>query len=269
MQLKSLCPTRWTARTASIDAIIKDYDLLLEVLEEIHATTKDEYGLKAGGLLHSLEKFNTLFGLKLSHLIFSAAEQVSLTLQKKATVLQEALVAVDAAKAYVTRIRSDGNFDLFYKEATKFAHDHKITAPELPRYKRQPARLEDGGDPHIFTSPEAYYRRLYFEACDLIHNELEERFSHQHTHSIILIENLLLNAANGNTYQTYIDQVKQSPYKDDVNFDDLTRHLLILQDIIKKADPAIKKVTSIQTLCDAMNTTDTFKEMLPSVHQLL
>ena len=118
---------------------------------------------------------------------------------------------------------------------------------------------------------------MYFEPCDLILNELEERFSHQHTHSIILIENLL---ANGNSYQTYIDQMKQSPYKDDVSFeqspykddvsfDALTRHLPILQDIIKKADPAIKKVTSIQTICDAMNSTDIFKEMLPSVHQLL
>ena len=139
MQLKSLCPTRWTAQTAAINAITKDYNLLLEILKEIHATTKDEYGLKAGGLLQSLEKFNTLFGLKLSHLIFSAAEQVSLTLQKKATVLQEALVAVDAAKAYITWIRSDDNFNLFYKEATKFADDHEMSAPELPRYRRQPA----------------------------------------------------------------------------------------------------------------------------------
>ena len=57
---------------------------------------------------------------------------MSLTLQKKATVLQEALVAVDAAKAYITRIRSDDNFNLFYKEVTKFADDHKISAPELP-----------------------------------------------------------------------------------------------------------------------------------------
>ena len=45
VHLKSLCTT---ARTAAIDAIVKYYDLLLEILEEIHATTKDEYGLKAG-----------------------------------------------------------------------------------------------------------------------------------------------------------------------------------------------------------------------------
>lgn len=34
--LKPLCPTRWTARTAAIDAILKDYTLLMETLEEMH-----------------------------------------------------------------------------------------------------------------------------------------------------------------------------------------------------------------------------------------
>lgn len=71
--LKLLSTTRWTARTGSIDAILKDYDVLLEVLEEIHATTKDEYGLKASGLLKLLEKFDTLFGLMLSYQLFSAS----------------------------------------------------------------------------------------------------------------------------------------------------------------------------------------------------
>ena len=53
----------------------------LETLEEMNLTTHDEYGLKAGGLLHSLNKFSSLFGLRLSYLLFSAAEQVSFTLQ--------------------------------------------------------------------------------------------------------------------------------------------------------------------------------------------
>ena len=54
--MNPLCPTRWTARTAAIEAILTDYSLLLETLEEIRSTTHDEYGLKAGGLLQSLEK---------------------------------------------------------------------------------------------------------------------------------------------------------------------------------------------------------------------
>ena len=76
-------PTRWTARTVAINAILKNYDVLLEVLEEIHMATPDEYGTKASGLLHLLEKFNTLLGMKLSHLLFSAAEQLSLSLQRR------------------------------------------------------------------------------------------------------------------------------------------------------------------------------------------
>ena len=44
--LKPLCPTRWTVRTAAVDAIIKDYTILLETLEEIHSTTADDYGAK-------------------------------------------------------------------------------------------------------------------------------------------------------------------------------------------------------------------------------
>lgn len=66
MSLKPLSTTRWTARTAAIDAILKDYTVLVETLEEVHATTHDEYGLKASGCLHSLEKFSTLFGLRLA-----------------------------------------------------------------------------------------------------------------------------------------------------------------------------------------------------------
>ena len=54
-------------------------------MEEIHATTHDEYGLKASGCLNSLERFDTLFGLKLAHTFFSATEQVSVyvLLQRK------------------------------------------------------------------------------------------------------------------------------------------------------------------------------------------
>lgn len=41
--LKPLCPTRWTVCTTAIDAILKDYVVLMET-EDIHSTTRDEYG---------------------------------------------------------------------------------------------------------------------------------------------------------------------------------------------------------------------------------
>lgn len=95
--MKPLSQTRGTARTSAIEAVLKDYEILLETLE-VHVTTRDEYGVNAGGLLQSLEKFSTLFGLRRSQQLFGAAEQLSLTLQKIGIALQDALTAVEAAK---------------------------------------------------------------------------------------------------------------------------------------------------------------------------
>jgi hypothetical protein len=83
-----------------VNAIIKDYGILLEALEKIQQTTRDDHGLKAGGLLHALNQFSTLVGLKLSHLLYSAAETVSPTLQRKHITLQDALCVVEVATAY-------------------------------------------------------------------------------------------------------------------------------------------------------------------------
>jgi len=73
--------------------VIKQYSVLMETMEEVHCTTRDEYGLKAAGVLAALEKFEIFFGLKLGHL-FGAAEETSKALQAKDTSVKEAVTAV-------------------------------------------------------------------------------------------------------------------------------------------------------------------------------
>ena len=46
--LKPLCPTRWTVQTGAISAALDNYSVLLACLEEVHATGRDEYAMKAG-----------------------------------------------------------------------------------------------------------------------------------------------------------------------------------------------------------------------------
>ena len=64
---------------------------------------EDEYALNAGGYLNTMEKFSAFFGLKLSHLIFSATEQLSITLQGRNTTMQE---AVDSANLTIRFLQS-------------------------------------------------------------------------------------------------------------------------------------------------------------------
>ncbi len=69
--------------------------------------------MKAVGYLQSLEKFSTFFGLHLAYLIFSATEQLFLTLQSKNTTIQEVVMSSELAVAFLERQRSQSAFELF------------------------------------------------------------------------------------------------------------------------------------------------------------
>lgn len=206
VSIKNLCPTRWTVRTEAIGAVLSDYSFFMDTLEEVHRTTHDEYGLKADGLLNTLEKFSTMFGLKLGYLIFGASETLSKSLQSKDTSVQEALNAVNIAKDFYKRQRTDDAFNAFYDDAIAIAQKVNIDGPSLPRYRKAPQRLDDGVQPHRYATPQDYFRHQYFEACDLLMTELDEKFEQQQIMPPILaLENILLKASNSLTYEKDIE----------------------------------------------------------------
>lgn len=71
----------------------------LEEIQQGH----DEYAAKASGLLPRMDKFDIFFSLKLSYLVFSFAEQLSINLQAKDITIQE---AVKGAELLTTHLRS-------------------------------------------------------------------------------------------------------------------------------------------------------------------
>lgn len=139
----------------------------------------------------------------------------------------------------------------------------------MPRPRKRPSRYENGSEQHRYSSPKDYHRHQYYEACDLLYTELNNRFQSQLCSPIIAIEQVLLKAANGDKYRSCIEKIEELPFKDDINLSDLNRHLQVLPDVIKKQLPEVKKVTSINTICQGMDASDVFKDMLPTVHKLL
>ena len=106
--VKSLCATRWTARTSSIKAVLKDYSSSMETMAEVNSTTHDEYGLKAGGILSA--KCNTLFGLKLGYNLFGTAAEVSKGLLMISPFKKQYII-YSFSSAYYKRHRTDETFD--------------------------------------------------------------------------------------------------------------------------------------------------------------
>ena len=96
--------------------------------------THDEYGQRDNGVVCSLDKFDSVFGLKFGHLLFDAAKQLCRTLQAKDTTLQEATVAVTFTKAYYARLRTDSEFNRFFGVCVAFA-EGKTANPVLPHHR--------------------------------------------------------------------------------------------------------------------------------------
>ena len=72
--------------------------------------------MKANGYLTCMQQFSTYFGLKLSYLIFSATEQLSITLQGKNTTIQEGVQEAVIAKSYLEKQRTVDVYDTFYSQ---------------------------------------------------------------------------------------------------------------------------------------------------------
>ena len=152
-----------------------------------------------------METFNTLFGRRLAHTLFSGAD-----LKES---IQDALHAVDAAKAYFHRLRSDEEFEHFYDTTVQVADQHTISKSESPdTARRHSAQYEDGSAPHQDQNARAHYRHTYFEACNLPSAELKHRFENQHTPSVVALEQTFLLAANGENCQNEVALLEGSCY---------------------------------------------------------
>ena len=148
--LKPLCPTRWTVRTGTLEAVIKNYAVIIAELEIIAMESYGEPSRKATGLLALMEKFTTFFGLKLSFLVFSATEQLSRTLQRSDITAQESSLAANAATTYLRRQPVQSSFEHFYLATIEEAKG-VTEPPTLPRQRKMPARFENDDPNNQFS----------------------------------------------------------------------------------------------------------------------
>ena len=243
----------WSVRTGSIDAILKNYTVLHEELIRIGEHSLGEPSRKALGYIALMEKFTTYFGLKLSHLVFGATEQLSLTLQYRDINAQEVSMAVSAAVRFLQRQRSDSAYDAFYQSTVKEAEAY-TQEPTVPRQKRVPRRLDDGAEGHHYASPHDYFKQQYYEVLDLMLNEIDRRFD-QPTFMILRdIEKLIVESCNGTDSEVKLPSTIDSMYATDLKLDSLKIQLRMLPDLVRTANKdhemQIRKVTSINTVCE-------------------
>ena len=239
----------------------------LEAVQQGH----DEYAAKGKGLLTQIESFDTIFSLKLAYLVFSAAEQFSTNLQAKDTTVAEGTRGALLLRSHYSSLRSEAAFTTFYQavlESSRGVTDE----PVLPRYRRVPRRMDEGAQPHRYTSPEDRYRQAYFEALDHAGGEIEKRFDQSDLAFVREVESLLIDAANGGDVPD-IPETIADYFRGKIDPARLKIQLLMLPDAISTAFAGsainIKKVTNVRTIADTINQSDFVKGMLSEVDKLL
>lgn len=151
---------------------------------------------------------------------------------------------------------------MFYDDVLQTAETLQIGEPRLPRYRKVPRRIDDGTNPHRYSD---YFRH---EACDLLITQLDQRFDQQQLLSpVLMLENLLLKAQMGNPTNHTFNLFNPLVLK--FNIDQLRSQLPMCAEMIKQALPCVKHVTSVRTICEAMNANKIFKSMLSEIHNLL
>ena len=78
----------------------------------------------------------------------------------------------------------------------------------------------------------------------------------------------MIKSSKGETYIEELNLVQELVFQNDLDFQRLEKQLTLLVDVIHEALQAVKKVTIVRAICEAMNT-HAYKTLLSKVHKLL
>ena len=227
--IRVLCPTRWTVKADSIKSIINNYHVLQD-LWEVAATVVHDSEVVAR--IHSVESqmktFEFFFGLVLGEMLFSHSDNLSRTLQRKDYSAVDAQFVAEKTIITLQSIRNEESFNSFWDKVVVLATNNDIGDPVLPRKRKHPCRFEQGEGSHTYdATPKDMYRRIYFEAFDLLIQCIKTRFNQPGYPAYCCLQNLLMKAVSKKDYSSELSEVLHI-YGDDFNEQALQIQLHIL-----------------------------------------
>jgi len=142
-------------------------------------------------------------------------------------------------------------FHQFYQKI--LSQSESLTEPpKLSRPRKLSRQLESGSPADQHHCSRDLHRQAYYEALDLVSEEVSRRFQQEDLILIKEIESLMLNTVNGNSLVDIPDSIGYF-LKDDFDLDQLKVQLNMIPDLIATAfDNSVKKVTNLRTISSAM-----------------
>lgn len=144
--------------------------------------------------------------------------------------------------------RSQEIFDLLWKSAEELCEANDGDLPCLPRARKVPKRLDDGGPSHIYKTPKEYYSVVYYQILDEAIGAIQVRFEGEGYNVLLAAERVIVPSFAGKTAVEQADLQKlQGHFGDDLDFRHLPSQLEVLANIHTRSP-----VTQLKDAADAL-----------------
>ena len=144
------------------------------------------------GVATQMEKFDYFFGVELGRKCLSMVDNLSRALQSATISACEGQGVVKRTVQALQSVRSDGDFNLFWKYLENRCSGLEVSSPALPRRKRVPRRFQVGeAEPEYPKTVQDHYRRIYFEVIDVLVAAICKHFDQQGFQMLQKLETLL------------------------------------------------------------------------------
>ncbi|XP_069483840.1 zinc finger MYM-type protein 1-like [Ambystoma mexicanum] len=112
-KLRPLCPTRWTVRQSSIEAVLGQYELVIQTLQGMEEST-GEAAARASGLLEHFLKGNTILSLTLIQSLMEPLTILNKSLQEWNCTVSGMLKKVNLIQENLTTLRDESRLLVFF-----------------------------------------------------------------------------------------------------------------------------------------------------------
>ena len=233
----AFCPTRWTVRGESLEAVLNNYMELMELWEWSLDICKDtEIKARIRGVQGMMAAFPFYFGCTLGSFILKHTDNLSHALQGSSMSAAQGQQVAEEVSKTLSRDRSEAAFDLFWTRLLKRKSEvDAVAEPQLPRKRRAPARQEvgDSGTHYFRSTPKEHFRHMYYAAIDVSKECIRTRFNQKDFKVYQSIQELLLKAVAGEDHDEELARLMAVYGDTDLQQYKLEAQLSLLPDVVQ------------------------------------
>lgn len=172
---------------------------------------------------------------------------------------QDARLKIQAIIISIEEKRKSG-FDQLWKNIINKSEELGLGEVKLPKQRKIPKRLIEGGQEHYFSSAKEQYKALFFECIDITLSALHNRFQSNVIEHLAKVENFIIDPKKINTsiitkyYGSDFDEIK------------LELHRNIMLDVAKAKN---FKILSVSDAIDFFKQETYLQDLVPEVVKLI